>query len=330
MSDSTQSNKLNSNAALADPIALTQIRSLDLRARVIVEGLMNGLHRSPYHGFSVEFTDYRQYSPGDDLRYLDWKLLARSDRTCIKRFEDETNLRCHLLCDYSKSMGFGAPMGFNAPMGFGAQLSKSSYAQTLVATLAHFMTLQRDAVGLTVFADSVIDTIPPRYRSGHLRQLFAMLDRPVQGNSTDLAFPVNQLANTVKKRGLVVLVSDFLAPAEQIISSLKYLDARGHDLMLIRVLDPAEVDFQFEQAAMFIDAETGERQYVDVASAADSYRQLFDEHETQIRDFARAYGVEFQRVTTDTPYGEALLKVIQHRQQVAGSPARSQNRRATR
>ena len=304
------------NAALADPVALTQIRALDLRARVIVEGFMNGLHRSPYHGFSVEFTDYRQYSPGDDLRYLDWKLLARSDRTCIKRFEDETNLRCHILCDFSKSMGYGE------------QHAKSDYAQTLVATLARFLTLQRDAVGLTIFADQVIDAIPPRFRTGHLRQILGMLDRPVQGQMTDLAFPVTQLANTVSKRGLVILVSDFLAPAEQVISSLKYLAARGHDLILLRVLDPTEVDFKFDQAAMFVDAESGDKLYVDVNSAIESYQSLFSEHENQIVSFAQNYGIEFHRITTDTPFGDALLKVIQYRQQVANSPARTSSRGA--
>ncbi len=156
-----------------------RIRNLEFRARVVVEGFWSGLHRSPYHGFSVEFTEYRQYSPGDDPRYLDWRVFARSDRYFLKRFEDETNLRCHLVADQSRSMTFGSP-GY----------TKAEYAATLAATLAYFLHHQGDAVGLLTFDDQVRDYLPARHRLGHLRRLMLALEEPAAGSGTDLVTPL--------------------------------------------------------------------------------------------------------------------------------------------
>src|SRR5215470_15631530 len=175
--------------SLIDPKTLMSIRNLELRARVVVEGFWNGLHRSPYHGFSVEFSEYRQYTPGDDPRYLDWKLFARSDRYYIKRFEDETNLRCHLVLDTSRSMGYGT-IGY----------SKIEYARTAAATVAYFLATQRDAVGLVTFEDRIVEYLPARYRPGHLRRILALLEREPAGRATDLAGPIEELAATVRKR----------------------------------------------------------------------------------------------------------------------------------
>ena len=162
-------------ASFIDPHTLMRIKSLHLRARVVVQGFLSGLHRSPHHGFSVEFSEYRQYSPGDDPRYLDWRLYARTDRYYIKRFEDETNLRCHLLVDLSRSMGFGS-----------VEYTKVDYARTAAATLAYFLSMQRDAVGLLTFDQAISDYLPARYRPGHLHRLMVCLERAVAGTSTDL------------------------------------------------------------------------------------------------------------------------------------------------
>ena len=226
--------------------AIMQIKNLELRAKIVVEGFMSGLHRSPYHGFSVEFTDYRQYSVGDDLRYLDWKLYAKQDRYYIKRFEDETNLRCYLLVDMSHSMGFGS-----------AEYSKLEYAKTMAASLAWFLNRQRDAVGLVTFGDQIVDMIPPRYRAGHLRRLMLTLENSTSGKSTDLSAPLEQIAQTVSKRGLVVLISDLLAPVESFIKNLNYLRTRGHEVVILRTLDPTEIEFEFDKASLFRDLETG-------------------------------------------------------------------------
>src|SRR5476651_2348121 len=188
-----------------DPQALFAIRDLELRAWVVVEGLWSGLHRSPYHGFSVEFTEYRQYSPGDDTRYLDWRLYARSDRYYLKKFEDETNLRCHLLVDQSRSMSYGS-VGYN----------KSDYARTLAATIAWFLNGQGDAVGLFTFAGSIHDYLPARHRHGHLRQLMHALEKESAGNETNLGEPLRRVAELARKRGLIVLISDLLAPVDEL------------------------------------------------------------------------------------------------------------------
>src|SRR5678815_3911420 len=191
------------SATFLDPAALMAIRNLELRARTVVEGFWNGIHRSPYHGFSVEFTEYRPYTAGDDLRYLDWRVFARSDRYFIKKFEDETNLRCHLLADNSRSMAFGS-LGF----------SKASYAATLAATIGYFLYLQGDAVGLLTFDETIREYLPARHRSGHLRQIMLGLERPPGGQTTDFAAPLKQMVEIVRKRGLMVILSDFFAPME--------------------------------------------------------------------------------------------------------------------
>ncbi|HEY8505414.1 MAG TPA: DUF58 domain-containing protein, partial [Gemmataceae bacterium] len=187
----------NGAGGLIDPRTLMRIKSLQMRARVVVEGFYRGLHRSPFHGFSVEFSEYRQYTPGDDPRYLDWRLYARSDRYYVKRFEDETNLRCHLVLDTSRSMGYGS-----------GPVTKTEYARTAAATVAYFLSRQRDAVGLITFEDRVVEYLPPRYRPGHLHRLMAALQREPQGRATDLVGPLQEVAATVHRRGLFILLSD--------------------------------------------------------------------------------------------------------------------------
>lgn len=289
------------------PEALMRVKQLELRAKMVVEGFMSGLHRSPYHGFSVEFTDYRQYSPGDDLRYLDWKLLARRDRQYIKRFEDETNLRCHLLVDMSRSMGFGSG-GF----------SKLEYARTLAATLAWFLHRQRDAVGLMTFGDSVVDVVPPRFRTGHLRRLMVALEKATVGQSTDLIRPLEQIAQTVSKRSMIILISDLLTPLDGLKKRLGYLTARGHDVIVMRPLDPAEVDFRFEQASMFHDMETGKQLYVEPQSIADEYRNNFQQHAEQLETICQQLGIGYFQLTTDQPIEDGLISLVQSRASAAG------------
>src|ERR1700688_1396481 len=220
------------SSSFIDPKALMSIRNLELRARVVVEGFWNGIHRSPYHGFSAEFTEYRQYTPGDDPRYLDWRGFARSDRYFIKKFEDETNLRCHLLVDNSRSMTYGS-RGY----------TKAQYAATLAATLAYFLYLQGDAVGLLTFDEKIRDYLPARHRPGHLRHVMLKLDQPAAGTATDLTAPLHRIVRTVKKRALLVLISDLLAPIGTLEKNLTALAACGHEVQLFHLLDPAELAF---------------------------------------------------------------------------------------
>lgn len=285
-----------------DPQTLMRIKSLQMRARVAVEGFIKGIHRSPYHGFSVEFSEYRQYTSGDDPRYLDWRLFARSDRYFIKKFEDETNLRCTLVLDVSRSMGFGS-----------GEYTKADYARTAAATLAFFLNTQRDAVGLATFEDKITDYIPPRHRPGHLRRLMATLEREPRGRATDLIGPLEEIAVTVRKRGLIVLISDLLAPAEALGTRLGYLRSRGHDVILLRVLDPAEVEFGFETPAMFRDAESGRELYVDPNAARADYRRRFAAHAQAVEQACADLGIEYTSVTTDRPLDLILFDLLKAR-----------------
>lgn len=288
--------------SFVDPQTLMRIKNLQLRAKVVVEGFFTGLHRSPYHGFSVEFSEYRQYSPGDDPRYLDWRLYARSDRYYVKRFEDETNLRCWLLADLSRSMGFGS-LGY----------SKADYARTIVATLAYFLATQRDAAGLVTFDEQIREYLPTRFRPGHLHRLMMCLERAEAGTATNLAAPLEQVAATVRKRGMVVLVSDLLAPLDTLQTNLGYLKSQGHEVVVLRVLDPAELDFQFDRPAIFEDLESGRELYVDPAAARAEYLRRFSGHAASLTALCGELGIDLHLLRTDGPLELALFDFLRAR-----------------
>jgi len=289
-------------SSLIDPAALMRIKNLELRAKVVVDGFLSGLHKSPVHGFSVEFTEYRQYSPGDDLRYLDWRLFARSDRYYIKRFEDETNLRCYLLVDLSRSMGFRS-----------LAWDKAEYAKTVAATLAYFLTLQRDAVGLIAFDEGIRECLPARFRPGHLHRLMISLEQSLAGTATDLAAPLEQVARTARKRGLIVLLSDLLAPIDTIATRLGHLRSQGHEVVVIRILDPAEVDFQFQDESLFYDLETGRELYVDPQAVRRQYQERFAEHARELVSACSDLGIDYYDLATDRPFDLALFDLMNSR-----------------
>ncbi len=281
------------------------IRNLELRAKVVVQGFWNGLHRSPYHGFSVEFTEYREYTPGDDPRYLDWKLYARSDRHYIKKFEDETNLRCHLLVDSSRSMTFSS-----------LDYSKSAYANTLAATLAWFLFQQGDATGLMTFDEGIRNYLPPRARKGHLRQMMLALEQPASGVSTDLTAPLQRVAELVRRRGLLVLISDLLAPIQTLDKNLGMLAAAGHEVVVFQVLDPAELNFGFSQASLFRDLESGQEIYIDPDVARASYQERLNAHNLATRQICERHGIVLKTLTTDRPLELALFDFMKGRAQM--------------
>ena len=278
------------------------IRNLELRARIVVQGFWNGLHRSPYHGFSVEFTEYRQYSPGDDTRYLDWKLYGRSDRYYLKKFEDETNLRCYLLVDQSRSMQYSS-----------LAYSKSDYARTLAATLAWFLNGQGDAIGLFTFDERVRDYLPARHRHGHLRQLMLSLEKEPAGSATNLTAPLRRVSELVRKRGLIVLISDLLAPVEELEWSLGQITAAGHEVIIFQTLDPNELAFDFRQATLFHDVESGREVYLDPATVRADYRRKLDDHTQRVETVCRSLGVAFHRLMTDRPMELALSDFLRSR-----------------
>jgi uncharacterized protein (DUF58 family) len=306
-----------SSASLISPQALMAIKNLELRARVVVEGFWNGLHRSPYHGFSVEFTEYRQYTPGDDPRYLDWRLYARSDRYYIKKFEDETNLRCHLLVDGSRSMNYGS-LGW----------TKAQYAATLAATIAYFLHQQGDAIGLLTFDETIRDYLPARHRRTHLRQVMLTLEKPAGGRATDLTAPLKRIVELVRKRGLMVFITDLLAPIEALEQNLGSLVASGHDVLLFHVMDPAELKFEFVQASLFLDVETERDLYIDPGMARKEYLRKLEVHTAAARQCCEHLGITYHSLNTDRPLELALFDFLRSRMQRTKKVQRNVGRRA--
>lgn len=285
-----------------DPEALMRIKSLELRAHAVVDGFLRGLHRSPFHGFSSEFTEYRQYTAGDDPRHLDWKLYARSDRYYVRKFEEETNLRCYLLVDQSASMQFGS-----------LAYTKADYVKTLAATFAYFLHRQGDAVGLMVFSDAVHDYVPARNPLGHLRKLMLTLERTTSGAATSLDAPLERLAQFVRRRGMVVLISDLLAPIETLERRLATLAVCGHEVSLFHVMDPAELTFDFKDAALFRDLESGRELFVDPASARADYLAQLEAHLGSVRETCRKLGVSFHQFSTARHLELALFDYLRDR-----------------
>ena len=279
-----------------------EIKSLSLRARAVVEGFMSGLHRSPRNGFSTEFTEYRQYSQGDDVRFLDWKVMARNDREFIKKFEDETNLRCTFMVDFSKSMESG---------GDDSGVKKSDYGRTLAASLTWFLLQQRDAVGLATFDRDVREFIPPRYRQDQLNTILGRLETQPVGQVTDLCQALNKLASLVGKRGMIVLVSDFLTPIADLEKSLNLFTAAGHDVRVVQVLDQRELNFDFEDAAIFEDMESGRSLILDPSLARESYLEKIKAHNAALDDTFSAQGITSFQVTTTEPMELVLLRFLQ-------------------
>ncbi len=299
------------NASFVDPTALMRIRSLELRAKVVVEGMWKGMHRSPYHGFSVEFSEYRPYVRGDDPRHIDWKLAGRSERHYVKKYEDETNLRCQLVVDHSRSMSFGSGV-----------MTKADYAATLAATLALFMMQQGDAVGMTTFGDGLAEHLPARNRPGHLRRLMLELEKPVAAGGTALDVSVAQLAELLRKKGLVVLLSDLLAPIGKLEQQLAWLGAMGQEVILFHLMDRQEIDFEFSGPALFEDAESGEERFVRPDEVRKGYLERLQAHCTGVQRACERAGVDYHWCPTDVPLEVVLFDFVSRRGQAKARGSR--------
>jgi uncharacterized protein (DUF58 family) len=287
---------------LLDPHFVSKLERLDLTARLVVEGFLTGLHRSPYHGFSVEFAEHRQYMPGDPLRHLDWKVLAKSDRKYVKQYEEETNLRAMLLIDTSASMGYGSQ-----------GITKLDYSRQLAAALAYLMLRQNDAVGLFAFAAGRGELIPARSTMGHLRPLLLLLERLASAGGTDFAASLHTLAERMTRRGLTVLISDLLDDPERIAQAIHHFRHRKHEVLVFHVLDPQEVEFEFEREAVYVDVETGERVTTRPQELRPDYRARVQEWKQKLRQFCIEKRADYVPVTTDQPYDRALLEYLSKR-----------------
>ncbi len=290
-----------------DPVVVARIGSMELRARTVVEGFLIGLHRSPYKGVSVEFSEYRQYIPGDAVSLIDWKVYARSDRYYVKKFDEETNLECHLLLDVSGSMGFRS-----------TGVTKHEYGSFLAASLAYLMNRQHDAVGLMAFADQVVTHHPPSARADHLRRLLLELDRLEPRDRSSVSRPLSQLAEALSRRGMVVLMSDLLDDPEQVIAGLRHLRCRGTDVVVFHLLDPAELAFPFERATRFQDLETDEEMTVVPAEIRAHYLRDIKGLVARYEKALKLVGIDYCLVDTSRPLDFALRSYLDARSRQRG------------
>lgn len=285
-----------------DPAVLASVDNLELRARVVVEGFLSGLHKSPHRGFSVEFTDYRHYNQGDDIRHIDWKLYARSDKLYIKQYEDETNLRCFVLLDASGSMGFSS-----------GAVSKLEYGKTLAAALAYFMMRQRDAVGLMTFDHKVRDVLPPQYRNGHLMQILRALVHLNPGERTDAVKPLNDLAANLKSKSLVVLISDLLDGEEPTIKLLQQMRAMGHEVILFHTLDNAELNLTYNEVSNFVEMETSNTLTTSPNAIRKHYMAALQKFLDYCKSQCQSRGVDYCLLNTSEPLDKALNEYLMRR-----------------
>ena len=286
-----------------DPAVIARLGTMELRARTIVEGFLSGLHRSPYKGFSVEFAEYRQYLPGDDLSTLDWKVYARSDRFYVKKFEEETNVDCHILLDTSASMGYASK----------GAVTKLAYGSFLAGALAYLMTRQRDAVGFIAFDVRIIERLPASARPGHLRSVLLSLDRLTLGRQSDVSRPLHQLADTILKRSMAVLISDLLDEPETVIRGLKHLRFRGTDVIVFHVLDRDELTFPFDRATRFRDLESGTEVLAVPAVVRDDYLKAVQDLCAVYERGLRLAGIDYVRLDTSEPLDFALASYLSSR-----------------
>jgi uncharacterized protein (DUF58 family) len=286
------------------PEVIQQVQRLDLKARFIVEGFISGLHDSPYHGFSVEFSEHRKYVPGDDIRMIDWNVWGKTDRYYVKKFQAETNLQCYLLVDTSSSMGFGSA----------GHMSKLEYAICLAAALGYMMVHQQDAVGLVGFSERVHTFLPPKSKRSHLIHLLATLARIEPRGGSDIAAALHDVATRVRKRGLVILFSDLLAEPGPVITGLHHLKFRGHDLIIFNVFDVAEVTFPFDGQVRFVDPESPLHVDTNPQSIKSAYLDQIRNFIETYRDEALGIQADFVSVDNSMTFDKALISYLINRQ----------------
>jgi uncharacterized protein (DUF58 family) len=289
-----------------EPAALARVKNLALVARGVVEGFISGLHSSPYKGFSVEFAEHRKYSPGDNPRHLDWRILGRTDRLYIKQYEEETNLRAQVLLDTSASMGYR----------HGAGLTKLEYGSFLTAVLAQLMIRQQDAVGLTTFDSQVRLDMPARSSPRHFDEMMHQLETVRPGQTTDLGATLNRLADRFKRRCLVVVISDLYGDLDPVERALHHFRHKRHEVIVFHVLDRAEIDFPFRELATFVDVETGARLQVDPGYVREDYRRQIEEFIERCRRTCADCQIDYVMTDTSVPYDFMLSRYLSKRTQL--------------
>ncbi len=285
------------------PDVVSRLKGLEIKARLVVEGFIAGLHRSPYHGFSVEFAEHRQYMPGDPIRNIDWKVYAKSDRFFIKEYEEETNLKSYLLIDCSRSMAFAAD----------GRTDKLTYGLQLAAALSFLMLKQRDAVGLVGFDEKINTYVPPRSAASHLHVLLREMEQFKPTEKTNIAGTLHEMAERIKRRGLVILISDLLDEPNQILAGLKHFRHRKHEVIVFHVLDPKERDFSFPLEAIFKDMETGEQINTLPWQIKKDYQRIIGEVLDRFARECRMSNIDYVPIDTATAYDKSLFAFLNKR-----------------
>lgn len=290
------------------PETVSKISSLEMRARMVVEGFITGLHKSPYHGFSVEFAEHRQYMPGDELRYVDWKVYGRTDRYFIKQYEEETNLKAYVIIDASSSMRYASP----------GHVSKYEYAVSLAAALSLLMLRQRDAVGAAVYDTEMRSYLPPSSRPSYLQELLKMLagSEPQERSETGTAQALGRFAERIKRRGLVIVLSDFFDTPEDVITALKGFRHKQNEVLAMQILDPLERTFDFGSDATFRDMETGEEMVTQPYQIRKAYAEAMTDFTERLKRECREHRIDYALLDTSTPYDTALIEYLNKRRQV--------------
>ncbi|HKW11602.1 MAG TPA: DUF58 domain-containing protein [Gemmatimonadaceae bacterium] len=304
-------------ADLFDPASLAALGRIEIVARWIVDGFMSGLHRSPRKGFSVEFAEYRPYQPGDDLRYIDWKIAARSDRWVVRQYEEETNLRASIVLDVSKSMAWSGAEFYalaGTDQSTAPRLTKLAYGERLTAALALLLLRQRDAVGLVRFDSEIRSAVPPRARNGQWRRVVAALEEAGAGKASSAPIALEQAARLINRRGMIVLVSDLLMDIPEVERAVRGLRAAGHDVTVLHLMDPAERELPSGGEAVFVDPETTLEIAASVADVRAAYRETVDEVIDEWRTMFTSIGASYELIMTDAPFGVPLRRAFASRQ----------------
>ena len=296
-----------------DPSVLARIGNLELLAKTVVEGFINGLHRSPHLGASTDFAQHKLYMPGDDIRRMDWRLWARTDKYFLKEFEAETNTNLSIIVDVSPSMRYGADPETGRP-------SKLTYGCYLAACLAYFSNLQRDRVGLAMIDTDIVDYVPPSAK--HLQRILQTLDRiekkgrdaRVTAGKSTLLGPLKKLSDTLRRRSLVVLISDFYEDPDEVVSALSHVRGRGNDMMVFHLLDPREVNFSFPDPSNFIDMETGDKMPIIPEYLREQYRELVSAHTAALAKRIVEARADYTMFDTSKPLDLALFSYLAARQ----------------
>jgi uncharacterized protein (DUF58 family) len=296
---------MNENRKYLDPHTIAQLASIELKAKLVVEGFITGLHRSPYHGFSVEFSEHRQYRSGDEIKHIDWQVYARSNRFYVKQYEEETNLRAMVVLDSSASMAYKSEK---------SPISKFEYGSYLAASLIYMMMNQRDAAGLALYDTEIKKLLPPKSKQSYIAEILKTLSSNTPSGATGTAKALDSIAERIKRRGFIVIISDFFDDKNEVMNALRHFRHQGHEVIAFQLLDQREKDFDFGYSATFKDMESDEKLLTHPYQIKQAYAKAMEEFSSQLRTECLRSRIDFNTITTNQPFDIALKEYIIKRQ----------------